>query len=88
MVEGQGALWVFINKDMGPHWEIGSLQMGFRVLDQLCHPLHWAKPPYWNMVKSHRTEGNGDFSKRCHLGPEHGTSFGNRVFVDRIGILR
>jgi hypothetical protein len=35
------------------------------ILDQLCHPLHWARPPYWNKVKSHRTEGNGDFSKSC-----------------------
>jgi hypothetical protein len=35
------------------------------ILDQLCHPRHWARPPYWNMVKSHRTEGNGVFSKSC-----------------------
>jgi hypothetical protein len=35
------------------------------ILDQLWHPRHWARPPYWNMVKSHRTEGNGVFSERC-----------------------
>jgi hypothetical protein len=28
-------------------------------------PLHWAKPPYWNMVRLHRTEGNGVFSRKC-----------------------
>jgi hypothetical protein len=53
---------------MGPHLKIGSLKLERRawdevILDQLCHPLHWVRPPYWNMVKSHRTERNGDFSK-------------------------
>jgi hypothetical protein len=32
----------------------------------------------------HRTEGNGDFSKSCHLGPDIGDSLGNRVFADGI----
>jgi hypothetical protein len=57
---------------MGPHLEIGSLQVELSegsgdevILDQLCHPRHWARPPYWNMVKFHRTEGNGDFSRSC-----------------------
>jgi hypothetical protein len=45
------------------------------ILDQLCHPLHWARLPYWNTVKIHRTEG------KSHLGPENGTSLGNRVFA-------
>jgi hypothetical protein len=36
------------------------------------------------MVKLHRTEGNGVFSKRCHLGCENGTLFGNRIFAGGI----
>jgi hypothetical protein len=35
------------------------------ILDQLCHPLHWVRPPYWNMVMFHRTEGKIVFSRRC-----------------------
>lgn len=64
----------------------GTLPPEEAILGQLRHPLHWVKLPYWNMVDLHRTEGNGVFPKRCHLGPEHGTSPGTRVPAGEISL--